>query len=237
MENAFWRAEPQSRSLRTCIEERRVAEIRIYAIGTGNPWGHNQPYPKEFDKDRAMDDLIRSYDLKTSRLQKVYDVYEASRVLSIDCRDLGYIHDGQQYGHKGHIGTNDLLIEQVVQFEDGMKLRKLFGTFWENLENISVETLERPVGLALVLWDEYGKHKSPAVASILYYCLKKDGWKMHTAPGEEVTMLSSILWYKGSCGKDSCDGCDAPIGNRENKYLNEAYELWETSRDSALRNT
>ena len=99
---------------------------------------------------------------------------------------------------------------------------------------MEVETLERPVGLAFVFWDEYGKHKSPAVAAIFYYCLYRDGWKLHTAPGEEVTMLSSVLWYKGSCGKDSCDGCDAPIGNRENRYLNEAYELWETSRDRAL---
>ena len=196
--------------------ERRVAEIRIYAIGTGNPWGHNQPYPKAFDKDRAMDDLIRSFDLKTSRLQKVYNVYEASRVLSIDCRDLGFIDDGRRFG-KGHIGTNEFLIERVVQMEDGRTLMKLFGTFWENLENLEVETLERPVGLAFVYWDEYGKHKSPAVAAIFYYCLHRDGWKLHTAPGEEVTMLSSVLWNKTSCGKDSCAGCDRPIGNRDSK--------------------
>ena len=170
--------------------------------------------------------------MNTSLLKKVFEVYERTRVLSIDCRKMGFIDDGRRF-EKAHIGTNDLLIEQVVQMEDGRTLKKLFRTFWENLENISIETLERPVGLALVLWDEFGKHKSPAVASILYYCLKKDGWKMHTAPGEEVTMLSSVLWYKGSCGKDSCDGCDAPIGNRENRYLKEAYETWETRRDSA----
>ena len=117
--------------------------------------------------------------------------------------------------------------------EDGRKLKKLFGTFWENLENMSVETLERPVGLALVFWDEFGKHKSPAVASIFYYCLKRDGWKMHTAPGEEVTMLSSVLWNKTSCGKEACAACDAPIGNRDSKYLKDAYEIWENRRDKA----
>ena len=123
---------------------------------------------------------------------------------------------------------------------DGGMLKKLFGMFWENLENLEVETLERPVGLALVFWDEFGKHKSPAVASIFYYCLYRDGWKLHTVTGEEVTLLSSPLWYKGSCGKaiefggEACDGCDKDIWNRVTTSLGDAYVIWEECRDRFL---
>ena len=71
-----WRAEPQSRSLATCLVKRTVAESRVYAIGTGSPWGLKQPYPMEFDPTRDMDALLRNPFLKQSLLQKVYDVYD-----------------------------------------------------------------------------------------------------------------------------------------------------------------
>ena len=116
----------------------------------------------------------------------------------------------------------------------------LFGVFWQAIRNMSVESLELPMGLALVFWDEYGKHKAPAVASIFYYCLYRDGWKLHTVTGEEVTLLSSPLWYKGSCGKaiefggEACDGCDKDIWNRVTTPLGDAYVIWEECRDRFL---
>ena len=233
-----WRAEPQSRSLATCLVKRTVAEIRVYAIGTGNPWGFKQPSPMEFDPTRDMDALLKNPYVNQSLLQKVCDVYDPTRVLSIDCRALGFINDWRQRGQKGHIGTNDLLIKQVVQMV--VPLNKLFVVFWKAVRNMSVESLELPMGLALVCWDEYGKHKSPAVASIFYYCLYRDGWKLHTVTGEEVTLLSSPLWYKGSCGKaiefggEACDGCDKDIWNRATTSLGDAYVIWEECRDRFL---
>ena len=242
-----WRAEPQSRSLATCLVKRTVAEIRVYAIGTGSPWGLKQPSPMEFDPTRDMDALLKNPYVNQSLLQKVCDVYDPTRVLSIDCRALGFINDWRQRGQKGHIGTNDLLIKQVVQqvvpaWPAGRTrmLNILFGMFWEAVENMSVESLELPMGLALVFWDEYGKHKAPAVASIFFYCLYRDGWKLHTVTGEEVTLLSSPLWYKGSCGKaiefggEACDGCDKDIWNRVTTPLGEAYVIWEECRDRFL---
>jgi hypothetical protein len=131
--------------------------------------------------------------------------------LFLDCLPLGH------YGEKTkHIGSNDDLLKSMLWSPTCRRHLQTTAAFLHRFALL-------PVELHVVCMCNYGKHRSVAMATMLYLLLRQLQFPVH----EPIHLNRADFWSKSGCGWVNCEACDSLHSEVKERLVSTLQHWWQ----------
>jgi hypothetical protein len=132
-----------------------------------------------------------------------------------------------------HVGTNEILWTKLLSQRNFNTWRKIVRLFFDAVLEAEPDAANSYNGVAIMVFCDWGKHRSVAAMLLLLWCCYHDSWQV----SQDFTNCSTRYWSVWKCGNGPpCAGCDTHILNEDNDILQEALSIFRYEKIMMMEN-
>ena len=127
-----------------------------------------------------------------------------------------------------HVGTNEILWTKLLSQRNFNTWRKIVRLFFDAVLEAEPDAANSYNGVAIMVFCDWGKHRSVAAMLLLLWCCFIDNWRVC----QDFNNLAQRYWSKWKCGWVQCEGCDTHILQEDNQILRDALSVFRYERNT-----